>query len=98
MTAQIEALEELGFYQEQYRLLDQKYSDWNYGVWQHRWQLTKGLPCALCGSTDPALTVGRVSVCLQCLNSYPMVPWHPTGAVRGKVRTYLTHALTCTSH
>lgn len=98
MIDQITALETRGFFREQYRERDTIFHDWNYGVWQHRWNLVRNSPCRLCGSTDPAVEVSGTSVCLKCLNEFPLVPWHPTGAIRPKTRDFLTHATDCAQH
>lgn len=98
MDAQSKELEAKGFYQEEFRALDARYSDFNYGVWQHRWHLNTGVPCAQCGSTDIALRVNETAFCLKCLNEYPDIPWHPTGAVIGKTGVFLRHALSCDQH
>ena len=96
-TREVDALEHLGFYQETYRALDQRFRDWNYGVWQHRWTLVKA-DCALCGSHNPSVRVNQTALCFKCLTEYPNVPWHPTGGIRPKAQTFLEHANECDQH
>lgn len=90
-------MEAQGYGQERYAALGREFKDWNDGVWNHQWQVTRNHPCALCGSLDPGITVKGENVCLPCLNEYPNTPWHPTGGVRPKARDLLAHLQTCKS-
>lgn len=98
MSAQIAALEAKGFYLETYSERERFFADWNMGVLEHRWHLNKWCPCALCGSTEIVVRVNDTAVCLACLSEFPLVPWHPTGAVRPKTTAFINHALNCTLH
>lgn len=91
-------LEQLGFYQETYRELEHRFKDWNWGVWNDRWTMLKGLPCDLCGSTGPAIKSGDPVLCFECLTEFPLTSWHPTGGVVPKLKALLTHAARCDKH
>jgi len=94
---QIAALEALGWYQEHYALLRTQYQDWNDGVWDHRWIFSIGI-CVHCHSKNPSVTVNDTSFCLDCLDQYPDISWHPTGSVRAGVPNLVQHAQTCDQH
>lgn len=60
--------------------------------------MTKGIPCALCASVEPSVSVKDTTVCLKCLSEYPLVAWHPTGMVRPKTEKFILHAMECDKH
>ena len=97
MITEIEDLDRQGFTKERYRSLAKRFIEWNAGVWDHSWKIAQG-PCALCQSTAPGVLVQQLLLCLSCLTSHPLVPWHPTGSIRPRVSVLLTHAASCEQH
>ena len=95
---EINALEAKGFYQETYEERRKQFDDWHYGVIRHQWRMTKGVPCALCASDAPSVSVKDTTLCLTCLSEYPHVAWHPTGRVRPRTEDFILHAMNCDKH
>lgn len=79
-------------------MLDLEFKEWNDAVWHEKWLISKDSPCHLCGQQGTGISSRESTLCLECLNEFPMVPWHPTGTVRPKVKDLLQHATTCDRH
>ncbi len=76
--------------------MEQRFKAWNDGVWGHTWVLGKS-QCLICKETGPTIIAGEQDLCFLCLNDFPSVPWHPTGTVRPKISTLISHLTSCLS-